>query len=232
MCGIHVTISTAKTCKASSVLETRLRNRGPDHLATITTWLDNTEAVELTFTSSVLGLRGDHTAQQPLVNDTTGSVLCWNGEAWKIYGRAITGNDGEQVQALLSTAGRGASPDECRSVVEVLRAIAGPFAFVYFDKTAKRLYYGRDRLGRRSLLVKPGDPFVLSSIADHDTHASAWSEVEADGIYVLCLHDASTTPLRLIPTKHDWAKDESLVSSARGLAANEGNRPVTYHCPD
>lgn len=210
MCGIHAAISSAAQCPISSALERRLRNRGPDHLGTVTTRVGDNDATSLSFTSTVLSLRGDHIAKQPLVDDTTGSVLCWNGEAWKIDGQKVQGNDGESILSSLSLASRQSVEDNGRGVLDTLRAIEGPFAFIFFDKPARRLYYGRDRLGRRSLLVKPGEPFLLASISDAST--TGWSEVEADGIYTLHVGDNGIAPEHLVPARLDWVEDDSLVS--------------------
>ncbi|KAM0225809.1 hypothetical protein ACHAQD_000768 [Fusarium lateritium] len=205
MCGIHATIAVSPDQNTSPELERCLANRGPDHTGTVGTQLDGIDNLFLTFTSTVLSLRGDHVTKQPLVDTATGSVLCWNGEAWGIRGEPVKGNDSEAVLALLAAASRGAG-----DVMDVLRAIEGPFAFIYLDKPAKRLYYGRDRLGRRSLLVKNGVPFVLSSIAE--TPVDGWSEVEANGCYTLDL-SGGYFPNGTVPERHDWTADTSLVSS-------------------
>ncbi|PNY27336.1 Asparagine synthetase domain-containing protein [Tolypocladium capitatum] len=212
MCGIHAAISASADSPVSSSLERRLRNRGPDHFGRVKARLDDGDkCLFLSFTSTVLSLRGDHVARQPLVDEATGSVLCWNGEAWKLRGQPIEGNDGEAILSELSAASRrGAGKEDDDGVLDVLRAIEGPFAFIYFDKPAARVYYGRDRLGRRSLLVKPGDPFSLSSVAE--SRAAGWVEVEADGCYALEL-DASSLSGEPIPTRHDWVQDDALVSS-------------------
>ncbi|KAG5941296.1 hypothetical protein E4U59_001811 [Claviceps monticola] len=220
MCGCHAAIFTAGACPQPAALERRLRNRGPDHQATITKYLDDSHATILALTSTVLSLRGDHVAKQPLVDPSTGSILCWNGEAWKIRGREVQGNDAEAVMALLSEASRSpcAVDDGCASVLRVLRDIEGPFAFIYYDEAARRLFYGRDRLGRRSLLVKAGDPFLLASVAD-DCAAGGWTEVEADGVYVLQFPrgdadaDAKTRQLgEYVPVRYDWVDDDSFIS--------------------
>ncbi|KAL4730564.1 hypothetical protein ACLX1H_002600 [Fusarium chlamydosporum] len=205
MCGIHASIATSPDNSLSPELERCLCNRGPDHTGTVKTQLDNSHSeLFLTFTSTVLSLRGDHVARQPLVDLATGSVLCWNGEAWAIRGEPVQGNDGEAILALLAEASQGSG-----DVMDVLRAIEGPFAFIYLDKPAKRIYYGRDRLGRRSLLVKDGLPFILSSIAE--TSVDEWTEVEADGCYTLDLSvDVSSG---LLPERHEWTGDTSLISN-------------------
>ncbi|CVK83580.1 related to asparagine synthases [Fusarium mangiferae] len=202
MCGIHAIISSSPEQTLSSVSERCLVNRGPDHTGTVRIQLDD---LFLTFTSTVLSLRGDHVAKQPFVDHVTGSILCWNGEAWGIQGESVQGNDGEAILALLAEASRGAG-----DVLGILRAIEGPFAFIYLDKPAKRLYYGRDRLGRRSLLVRDGSPFVLSSIAE--TPVDGWTEVEADGCYTLDL-STGDSPEGLVPDRHDWTADTAWISS-------------------
>ncbi|KAM0427541.1 hypothetical protein ACHAPT_007501 [Fusarium lateritium] len=209
MCGIHAVISSNTSDRISEEQERCLVNRGPDHTGTAQVQLDGSgpdqAGLFLTFTSTVLSLRGDHIAKQPLTEPTSGSILCWNGEAWGIRGEPVQGNDGEAVLALLAEASRSAA-DAPGRILDVLRAIEGPFAFIYLDKPTKRLYYGRDRLGRRSLLVKDGLPFALSSIAE--TPVEGWSEVEADGCYTLELGASG-----MVPVRHDWTPDTSMVSS-------------------
>lgn len=193
MCGIHVVISPSAPGQISPNLERCLCNRGPDHILTHETRLGNTAGdeptIHLAFTSTVLALRGDQLARQPFIDPQSGSVFCWNGEAWKTRHHDVVGNDGEAVAELLNQAIRCASPDEREAgILKVLRSIDGPFAFVFFDKPAKRVYFGRDRLGRRSLLLHAdSNRLVLSSVAG--SFDPSWTEVEADGVYVLGLDE-------------------------------------------
>lgn len=171
-------------------------------------------SLHLTLTSTVLSLRGDHLAKQPLEDAESRSVLCWNGEAWKLGGKPVEGNDGEAVLALLTAASRSVNHED--SVLDALRSIDGPFAFIFLDKRAKKLYYGRDRLGRRSLLLKRGDEFLLSSITE--APAVGWAEVEADGCYTIRL-DGENSPVELMPIRHDWDQNKELVSLLRSAFA-------------
>ena len=208
MCGIHATISPSDAPSLDQDLERRLRNRGPDHLGTVRAQLDDVPcSLTLTFTSTVLSLRGDHVAKQPLVDVKTGSVLCWNGEAWRIRGQGLAGNDTEAVLDLLLKATLSRSDSSHDPVLEALRTVEGPFAFIYFDRPSKCLYYGRDRLGRRSLLVNAKDPFTLSSIPE--SLSDDWAEVEADGCYKMELDSAAFS--QMSPTRHPWVEDDSLV---------------------
>ncbi|KAM3474397.1 hypothetical protein MY8738_007922 [Beauveria namnaoensis] len=198
MCGIHAAISHNVSSPISGALEANLRCRGPDHLGSLTISLpDNDSHLCVALTSTVLALRGNHTTAQPLLDQDSGSALCWNGEAWRIHGQPVTGNDGEFVLSKLVAA----SSHSKEAILNTLRAIEGPFAFVFVDKRNKSLYYGRDRLGRRSLLVKLESPFQLSSISDSST--TGWLEVEADGCYSISL--TSNSFLSTVePSRHDW----------------------------
>ncbi|UPK99340.1 hypothetical protein LCI18_010275 [Fusarium solani-melongenae] len=230
MCGIHAVISSNAGDCISPGLKRCLINRGPDHTGTVQAQLDGNEPDQaglfLTFTSTVLSLRGDHVAKQPLTDPASGSILCWNGEAWGLRGEPVQGNDGEAVLALLAEASRSAAHTPGQ-ILDVLRAIEGPFSFIYLDKPAKRLYYGRDRLGRRSLLIKEGLPFALSSIAERPVEG--WSEVEADGCYTLELGEVAAGGM--VPVRYDWTPDTSMVSSI-GIFNEEVPQQATRLVPD
>lgn len=218
----------------SEGLKQLLRNRGPDHLGQIQDGfpscddangdglgpLFGTSAYSLSFTSTVLALRGGLVEEQPFRDAHSGSVLCWNGEAWKIGNEPVEGNDGRAVFALLVNASSShASTEEASAaVLHVLGNISGPFAFIFFDRPHGRLYAGRDRLGRRSLLYSTAcHPGVMEfcSISDDDVTKGVWTELEADAIYVFSLSsmnahssDDQGDPLfsaSLVPVrKHLW----------------------------
>ena len=38
-------------------------------------------------------------------------------------------------------------------ILEIMQSIEGPWAFIYFDDAENKLFFGRDKLGRRSLLL-------------------------------------------------------------------------------
>jgi asparagine synthetase B (glutamine-hydrolysing) len=224
MCGIHAVISSTVPRPLSPELEFRLVSRGPDHLGKAEVQLSSPPTF-LAFTSTVLALRGDHTTKQPFVDPGSGSVLCWNGEAWRIAGQAVEGNDGEAVFALLTTAS-ASSQERVAAVLDAIRSIEGPFAFVYFDKATRVLFYGRDRMGRRSLTVRRDDnaSVILSSIAEMcDT---AWKEVEADGIYTITIRDPLSHPTAQdlpLAFKHEWQTSAHAdLVSAQDLLAQQG----------
>lgn len=192
MCGIFFALSRHGHIAPDESTHALLRNRGPDHTGLHQPVLSREDGTELhaTFLSTVLSLRGSEVVSQPLVDASTGSVLCWNGEAWSISGDAVTGNDSKLVFDRLLKACADTSRSSKPAVVELLSQIRGPYAIVFYDATNNHIYYGRDCLGRRSLLQKstPDGALVLSSVCDNAT-GEAWAEVEADGIYFVDLND-------------------------------------------
>ncbi|KAI6374282.1 hypothetical protein MCOR25_003227 [Pyricularia grisea] len=210
MCGIHLCIRLDSSDLSGSrpldpAVERRLCSRGPDHLGRVEARL---ESWQLSFTSTVLALRGDSITTQPFQDAASGSVLCWNGEAWRVCDRVVEGNDGAQVFELLTgTSDAGASEDKTEEgILDVLRSIEGPFSFVFLHSPTKKIYYGRDRLGRRSLVASSDDGFKLCSIAE--SSVSSWQEVEADGIYCLDLGKCSPELSFPEPMVHGWTADQ------------------------
>jgi asparagine synthetase B (glutamine-hydrolysing) len=219
MCGIFCSLSRHGHVVPDAKTKQLLQNRGPDSSGQRQVLIDPHTASQLhaTFLSTVLSLRGQSIVQQPLQDAATDSILCWNGEAWSIDGEAVAGNDSIVVfEKLLAACSDAESPDiSIRAVVDVMSSIRGPHAFVFYDVPHKLVYYGRDCLGRRSLLRKstPDDTLVLSSVFDN-SDGSAWAEVEADGIYVVDLSHVSPIAPRHVP--HRPAEGDSIGVSLVG----------------
>ncbi|RPB06196.1 hypothetical protein L873DRAFT_1727291 [Choiromyces venosus 120613-1] len=201
MCGIlfSITPSTSPPRSTSTFLPGLISRRGPDSINTHSTTFEN---YTLTFASSVLSLRGKLTPQ-PLVDAATGSVLCWNGEAWRINATLVSRgvNDGGEVLKLLLSA---ETPEKGFGV------IAGPWACVFFDVVRGRVWFGRDCLGRRSLLVlRKGDwkdGVTISSVGDGQ---EGWKEVEAEGLKYF---DFQSGEEGTVPFLHREDRDGSRVS--------------------
>jgi asparagine synthetase B (glutamine-hydrolysing) len=209
MCGIFCSLSrTSHVSPDAHVLEL-LQRRGPDSTSCAQhTYSDNNKDASsqqesggnffLNFTSTVLSLRGSRTVSQPLQNSDGSHILCWNGEAWSITDHPPKGNDTEAVFDLLSAAASQSHvidsdiQDTTVIIAQHLASVAGPYAFVFYDNNAGKVYLGRDFLGRRALLWRTNESgdLLISSVTS-GSHDNAWTEIEADGVYCIDLNVAS-----------------------------------------
>lgn len=232
MCGIFLSLSTSHHVLPSHRHRQLLRRRGPDAERELK---QQAAQVYLTCFSTVLALRGDHTAVQPIQHPQhPASFLCWNGEAWKLHHSPITNNDSEQVFHLISQAlnASGGSQSPSHVVQHALSTITGPYAFAYFDAQSHTLFFGRDPLGRRSLMyqIHNGD-LVLSTISDSPDHG--WQEVEADGFYSLELHQFHHSTLRkeqLLPSPLPYLDSANSVVSSASMH-DPSTSPLTTSSP-
>jgi hypothetical protein len=106
-----------------------------------------------------------------------------------------------------------ACPDSSHAqILQALSDIRGPYALVYYDGPRRRLYYGRDCLGRRSLLFRTeaDHSFTLSSVS-HDVSETGWAEIEANGIHVLCLQDSNDKLLNPTLFPLSYAQDNEQI---------------------
>ncbi|KIV88708.1 hypothetical protein PV10_08366 [Exophiala mesophila] len=206
MCGIFFSLNRGSPLKPTDQALDALKSRGPDSLQSLELIVPVSESQDfhLTFASSVLALRGGHVQEQPLVDPASGSVLCWNGEAWKIDGQTVQGNDSTQVLQLLVKASNSQSPQiqGAKAIAEALNKIDGPFAFVFWEARTSTIYYGRDRLGRRSLLLHQStstpDQLIISSTAFSPITLSS-SEVSTTSIRCLSLSSG-----RIVQATSGW----------------------------
>ncbi|GAB1608848.1 asparagine synthetase domain-containing protein 1-like [Argonauta hians] len=177
------------------VLKSQVCERGPDahHWSTVSVSQD----VSATLYGFVLHLRGQLT-RQPLT-DHRGNTLLWNGEVFDgLPGLQPAANDTEALLTCLSDC------DSPEDIVSVLSHIQGPWAFIYWQESTRNLWFGRDVLGRRSLLwhlpQSSEDCFILSSIK---VDSYKYTEVPAVGIF----HMEFGNPTGILPSKivlHPW----------------------------
>lgn len=199
MCGIFFSLSKGRPNFPDDDAVAALQARGPDSYKLLHVHLPSTD-FHLIFASSVLALRGSTVQEQPLVDPKTGCILCWNGEAWKVDGKNVLGNDSGEIFRLLLSASTASETESSRSISRVLTDIAGPFAFVFYNALTSTIYYGRDRLGRRSLIVDSSS-IKLQSLTLASTGLTrlnlSISEVTTDAIHSLKL-DAGEVHLNRI----------------------------------
>lgn len=72
----------------------------------------------------------------------------------------------------------------------ILSSIQGPYAFIYLDKKNQRLYFGRDRLGRQSLLWSSDceGGLVLTSVGTRNV--LDFKEIPAIGIFMVDMNSS------------------------------------------
>ncbi|CCH60425.1 hypothetical protein TBLA_0C06300 [Henningerozyma blattae CBS 6284] len=110
--------------------------RGPN-FASLRTLKDH----RISLFSSVLSLREPFCKQSVLVEDRY--VLQFNGE---LYNDEIIHNDTQFIVKLLLN-----TEQNSKGIISVIKNLDGEFAFSIYDLKNKRLYFGRDPIGKRSL---------------------------------------------------------------------------------
>ncbi|KAE9410848.1 hypothetical protein BT96DRAFT_983532 [Gymnopus androsaceus JB14] len=177
MCGIFAQIGQAPEILCQKLREANA-TRGPDARKSCRTCLSQ---LDLEFFSSELRLRGNDPVIQPHKRD--GNVFCWNGEVFAGLDIHADENDGiklfEQLYSL----------ETCEQVRDLFASIEGPYAFVFYNATVQKLFFARDPLGRRSLLIhrpSTANPyFILASVSAGSD--SGYSFEELDTTNILCL---------------------------------------------
>lgn len=162
------------------------------------------EMWEMRFAASVLQLRGEErvtgeslplTLHTPALSSSSADddddgggddsalphVLLFNGEVYEgLEDAAVEGNDAAALLRALAHAS---------NVPALVTRLRGPWTFVYYDPRADCLWYGRDAIGRRSLLMFQQPPHTVSvddvddglfcgfALASVACEADGWEEV-------------------------------------------------------
>ena len=201
MCGIALLLQPSTlpiSSELSSKLSAAIEPRGPDGCNAITVELSL--LTSCLFVASVLFIQGHSITYQPCV-DEKGDVLLWNGEIFGGQSGYILGEG--DTRFVLSMLSRAANLND-EAVAAALSTIIGPFSLIFFHAASKKMYYGRDSFGRRSLLALRGGGggnavasinkklLALCSVScDMCIPESEWEEVKIGGIFVLHFKDAS-----------------------------------------
>lgn len=224
MCGIWARIqrliSGGPVCDCEDFdVDLEIRNRGPDSY-------DIKEIDDVKMIGAVLSLRGGHLVRQPI---SRGNLhLLWNGE---LYGNNVYSdeeydlerNDTEQMIEKLEKA----------SPLQVFSEIEGCFAFVLLKDN--EVWFGRDFLGRRSLVVNRNHHgYTISSLGPG-------LQVPTGGIFKVSLlsnscefiawpHLGLVTPstLRFTLTSHPQDYSEALNNSVRLRLIGSGEIGILF----
>ncbi|KAH1007220.1 asparagine synthetase domain-containing protein CG17486 [Dendroctonus ponderosae] len=180
MCGIFCVLNSfCNNCDnlvSQLIFEANIKNRGPDSFNFKVLSLQQSS---LAFASSVLWLQGQTLSPQPIEDPE--SVFCYNGDIFSGLNDSIQKEKGD-THLFHSFLKEHISSD----LLNGLGKLHGPYAFIFFDKTNNKLYFARDRFGRRSLLLgrnEEGDTLVLTSVAKRNTQ---FRFIEIPSIGVFC----------------------------------------------
>ncbi|XP_035742588.1 asparagine synthetase domain-containing protein CG17486-like isoform X1 [Vespa mandarinia] len=183
MCGIFCCISqhSEESVKHSNEWDgckNLITSRGPDklvkHFITLTdTWCGH-------FAASILWMQGLKLVEQPLI-DSNGNILLWNGDV--LSGSLAKDDTCDSITILNAFS---TSPN----ITNILQYIQGPYSFIYFQKSNKLLYFGRDIIGRHSLLLQLNNEKNVLTITSVGAKCfKNIMEVPAIGIFAINLSD-------------------------------------------
>ena len=208
MCGIGVTVGAVNTVSLNG--HDVLRRRGPNGARNVVQQVSPRRIVYLEAT--VLHMQGTSMTSQPVSLPQNGGLFCWNGEVYQMQmengktrelsATTTTASDTELLSGILDRAlmqhlhqtnDDALTLETLASVMS--RVVNGEYAFCLVTKTS--VFYGRDKWGRRSLLLSDGeDAWRLSSVA---TDCSLpWTEVPPGLVYQYNIETGitQTTPLK------------------------------------
>lgn len=161
-------------------------------------------------------MRGNGITSQPFsMNDQHGNdsnVLLWNGEVFggKILNMMI---EHDKDNTMCDTAAVWIACQEYSNDIPCIflnDMIEGPYAFIYYQVTRNKLWFGRDCFGRRSLLWNgltdscngqiSYPAIITSSYLNISTIVQHFEEVPVDGIY--CLENINELHSNIIMKKY------------------------------
>ncbi|OQR80208.1 asparagine synthetase domain-containing protein 1-like [Tropilaelaps mercedesae] len=190
MCGIGFALCLGKCnelpsggCSHHVLDESTLnlmRRRGPDQWNTVSLLVPvgTGLSVNVHLWAAVLSLRGNESSEQPVKGP--GGILCFNGE---IYSGLYVPPEMSDTAVLIESLSSSSSPS---AVAQLVSSLRGPWAFVYVCQKSRKIYFGRDIFGRRSLLIRRTTcGFQLTSVAhEHQLGENRWEELPAQGVYI------------------------------------------------
>ena len=194
MCGILCVIQNEScTCNLDDLrqkIERDLKNRGPDVQNSVT--IEDNSSFRIYFHATLLWLRGAQPFIQPVQRD--GNVLLWNGD---LYDTELP--DGiSDTELLTQQLSCGETHFDIR---KVLSQIKGPGSYIFYNERLKTLWFGRDVLGRHSLLATIEKCHTI--IASIGFSGSNLVEVPSNGIYEIAL---DRNLFKLYPWSHKASK--------------------------
>nr|CDS18843.1 asparagine synthetase domain containing protein [Echinococcus granulosus] len=143
------------------------------------------------------------------------SILLWNG---RVYNHQSSVSDTQYIVEKL-TACDGSTD----AIIRLFGPICGPFAFILVKRSAKRIFFGRDKFGRRSLVCN-SDLSHLGSLCRSDN--GIFTEVPASGIYVA---SATTGGGFRVDSWYPWSEDHLQFWLSHPFNASVKSESVLSH---
>lgn len=204
MCGILALLANSNIddTKDLELLLELIDRRGPDYSSPLIDHVTDC-GLWLKLKASILHLRGETLQEQP-VTDEDGNVLLFNGQIYQYSGQTI-----EKHQSDTTYLSKKLS--QCKSPCEILETfteIDGPFAFIYWHHRFRKLFYGRDLFGRKSLCLlrsHKSHPIIISSVVDErlESQDHKWYEVSCDALHCVDFSNRDFPEELIIPWNLD-----------------------------
>ncbi|KAL1456186.1 hypothetical protein WDU94_000933 [Cyamophila willieti] len=204
MCGIFCLLysSNSDESKAQSIIDTcssPIQRRGPDSFKQLTI---SEDCATCTFLASVRWTQGANMSVQPL-EDSEGNVLLWNGDVYSMTSEdnslskePSSESDSAQVFCRFSKFG----------VLKTLKHIQGPYSFIFLNRKTKQLWFGKDPIGRHSLLMKCTSTSLLVTSVAHKSISNI-EEIPSTHIYSL---DITCADFQSGLKEHKWKRNISI----------------------
>ena len=136
----------------------------------------------LVLLNSLLQMTGSDKRQDSLCDADSGSYLLWNGEIFDGLSIGKGQNDGVCLLQQLSKC------DTQDDFARCFSSLRGPWAAIYFHNASKTIWFGKDVMGRKSLLIKKPSPtdstLIISSVLGTRFAESQVEEIPP-GIYCM-----------------------------------------------
>ncbi|XP_077284070.1 asparagine synthetase domain-containing protein CG17486 [Arctopsyche grandis] len=143
--------------------------------------------LEVEMCGCTLWMQGVEPESQPIASKN--GCLLFNGDLFDTDWVTDTSDTRALLERLEDRSNIGDTTDRIISIVQMLN---GPFSLVYLDLIENKVYFCRDRIGRRSLLIsKDNNEFILSSVLTRQYKNA--TELPSGKIYCMCLPSETFT---------------------------------------
>ncbi|CAH2350220.1 asparagine synthetase domain-containing protein [[Candida] railenensis] len=159
-----------------------IASRGPNYLKYISFHIEEAKTWVEQF-SSVLSLRQPF-VQQPVQVENEQISIQFNGELYNQ--ECLDSNDSKFIgDKIISNIGNFGQGNREKAIVETIAELEGEFAYAIVDKAKQRCYFGRDYVGKRSLVysLKESSGLVISSVTN-GKNENNWEECKAEVVYM------------------------------------------------